>query len=76
MFFGDFNQSVILPQIAKEFISEFDESMPDERVLMQPFSFEIEVPEYVISKIGISAIYKTLSESSTLSLVMDEKEEF
>ncbi len=59
-----------LPTIAILFIGKFDRSTPEERVLMTPFSFEIEVPEYVIDKIGISTIYKVLSESSTLEMVM------
>jgi len=66
---------VCLPKSAINFIRKFDMLSPSERVLMTPFSFEIEVPEYVISKIGISQIYKTLSESRTLELVMN-KEEF
>lgn len=59
-----------LPWEAQQFITKFDSLQPEERVLMSPFSFEIEVPEYVIDKIGISNIYKVLSESRTLEMVM------
>src|SRR6187551_317344 len=66
---GGFNMCqdmAYLPSIAILNRSRFDSIQPHERVLMTPFSFEIEVPKYVISKIGISQIYKVLSESSTL----------
>lgn len=62
--------STPLPQSATNFIDMFDKSTPEQRVNMTPFSFELEVPEYVIEKIGISTIYKVLSESSTLQMVM------
>jgi hypothetical protein len=61
---------VILPNIAAHNRCLFDGKTPEERVLMSPFSFEIEVPEYVIERIGISTIYKVLSESSTMEMVM------
>jgi hypothetical protein len=61
---------IYLPVSAAEFIFAFDNLNPEERVLMYPFSFEIEVPEYVIERIGISTIYKVLSESSTMEMVM------
>lgn len=61
---------VILPEIAISNRRRFDSLQPHQRLLMTPFSFEIEVPEYVISRIGISTIYKVLSESSTLEMVM------
>ena len=61
---------IILPQIAVKNRDQFDSIQPHQRVLMSPFSFEIEVPEYVISKIGIGEIYRVLSESKTLELVM------
>lgn len=66
----DSKSRIELPQVATNFIKKFDKLSPSERVLMQPFSFEIEVPEYVIEKIGIGQIYKVLSESSTLEMVM------
>jgi len=62
--------AVQLPEFVSRFIEEFDESSQEQRISMSPFSFEIEVPEYVISKIGIGQVYKVLSESRTLELVM------
>lgn len=66
----DINTKIVLPRDVSDFIESFDSSSPSKRVLMTPFSFEIEVPEYVISKIGIGQVYKVLSESRTLELVM------
>src|SRR6478752_4345288 len=58
-----------LPQEAQDFIDQFDEADPFTRENMDPFSFEIEVPEFVIQQIGLSQIYKVLSESKTLEHV-------
>lgn len=62
-------ESIQLPPNAILFISIFDESQPEERVIMEPFSFEIDIPMDVIEQIGISEAYKILSESRTLELV-------
>ena len=60
-----------LPEIASSFIDEFDSLVdsPSRRVLMTPISFEIDVPNEVIESIGISQVYKILSESKTLEHV-------
>lgn len=58
----------ILPIEAQEFIDEFDESSPEDRLEMQPISFDIDVPASVIEKIGLSEVYRILSESKTLTL--------
>lgn len=58
-----------LPQEASEFISQFDFARPEKRIEMQPISFEIEVPQEVIDKIGIEEVTRILSESKTLELV-------
>lgn len=63
---GDYRTNVMLPDCAVSFIDDFDSLTPQDRVNMQPFSFELEVPEYVIEKIGIGEIMKVLSESKTL----------
>jgi hypothetical protein len=55
-----------LPIKACNFVSAFDRNFPEERVLMDPISFDIEVPEKVINSIGISQVEKILSESLTL----------
>jgi hypothetical protein len=36
---------------------------------MEPFSFEIGLPNIVISKIGIEEVYKILEETPSLDLV-------
>lgn len=69
----DHRSCVNLPQSAVSFIQRFDLLTPEERVKMQPFSFEIEVPDYVISKIGLGEIYRVLSESKSLELVMHKE---
>ena len=58
-----------LPNKAQEFIDEFDESLPHERKLMEPFTFEINIPENVIEMINIDEIYKVLETSTCLKLV-------
>lgn len=58
-----------LPNKAQEFIDEFDKSLPHQRKLMTPFSFEIEIPENVIEMINIDEIYKVLETSTCLKLV-------
>ncbi len=58
-----------IPAIAQQFIRDFDEASPTDRTLMEPFSFEIDVPNEVIDMIGIGQVYKVLSESNTLELV-------
>jgi len=62
-------KTISLPLIASKFIIKFDDSNPTERVLMEPISFDIDVPNEVIEEIGISSVYKILSESKTLELV-------
>lgn len=51
-----------LPNIAQEFILNFDTSTPQERLLMQPISFEIDVPDKVIDSIGIEQVKQVLSD--------------
>lgn len=57
-----------LPAKATMFIVEFDNSSPEERERMQPMSFEIDVPEEVINRIGLDEVKKLLSESKTMEL--------
>jgi hypothetical protein len=59
-----------LPDEAREFISEFDNSTPEQRAAMQPISFTIEVPDSVIDKIGIEQVTEILSKSETLTRVI------
>lgn len=58
-----------LPPSATKFIRLFDSLPKPLRVLLPEFSFEINVPQEVIEKIGINEVYKILSESKTLELV-------
>lgn len=51
------------------FVIQFDNKSPEERVLMKPFSFEIEVPEEVINQIGIQEAIDIINKSETLNLV-------
>jgi hypothetical protein len=67
--FTSLNDLVGLPSEATHFIHLFDSLDAHSRVQMEPFSFEIEVPEFVIQTIGIGQIYKVLSESKTLEHV-------
>lgn len=61
---------VSLPSEAVEFIINFDCAVPADRPNLPEFSFEIDVPSEVIEKIGLQEVYKILSESRTLELVM------
>lgn len=63
--------SIPLPMEAQNFIIRFDRlrEYPAQRLNMEEFTFEIEVPQSVIDKIGIDEVHKILSESKTLELV-------
>ena len=70
----DANKYTYVPCVdrpAAKFVAQFDGSTPEERVLLPEFSFEIDVPSEVIEKIGIGEVYRVLSESKTLELVME-----
>jgi hypothetical protein len=59
-------------QAVSDFIWGFDHlwNSPEERLNLPELSFEIEVPDSVIQSIGISEVYRILSESKTLEMVM------
>jgi hypothetical protein len=61
-----------LPQAAAKFMVAFDEleDDPQKRLDLPETSFEVDVPNKVIERIGISEAYRILSESKTLELVM------
>jgi hypothetical protein len=61
--------AIALPYNAINAIDEFDNSTPEERLQMSPFSFEIEVPDEVIERIGISQVNEILSKSKNLERV-------
>lgn len=64
----DVDHAIPLPDIAKSFIWSFDHAAPEARVLMQPLSFDIELPDWVIEKIDISELKPLLENHSTLKL--------
>lgn len=69
--------TIALPKRAQNFIEKFDEigciidveATIKKRLAMTPISFKIKVPSKIIDQIGISEVYKILSESRTLELV-------
>jgi hypothetical protein len=68
--YEDVGIGIKLPWEATLFIINFDKAPTDEhRAAMQPISFDIEVPDEVIEKIGINQVHKILSESKTLEYV-------
>jgi hypothetical protein len=62
---------VALPIEVSGRIGDFDRLSNDPlaRLELPEYSFEIEVPDYVLNQIGIGQAYKVLSESKTLELV-------
>lgn len=61
---------MLLPREAQLFIYAFDNATPEQRLALPEISFEIDLPNEVIEMIGIGEVYKVLSESITLELVM------
>jgi hypothetical protein len=51
------------------FINKFDSLTPSARIAAPEFSFELEVPEYVINSIGIQEALDIIEKSETLTLV-------
>lgn len=58
-----------LPEIARNFIREFDRKTPEERMAMNPLSFEIEIPDIVIDTINIDEVKALLTNHPTMELV-------
>jgi len=58
-----------LPKSARRFIQNFDRASYYGRCTMSPISFEIDVPDSVIEKIGLDEVRRILAESKTLELV-------
>lgn len=61
-------RKIKLPKEAEDFMKAFDklEETPSERLNLPEISFDIDVPDNIIQSIGISQVYKVLSESKTL----------
>lgn len=62
---GNLHPLIYLPGNAKDFIREFDDLNPDERILLPELEFEIDLPQAVIDAINIDDIVK----SETLELI-------
>lgn len=62
--------TIPLPEKAGLFILEFDSlaSYPHDRLKMEEFSFEIDIPEKVLNEINIDEIKEVLKTSKTLEL--------
>ena len=62
---------ISLPITAVTFIGTFDNlhHTPEKRLELPELSFEIDVPYYILEQVGISEVYKILSESKTLECV-------
>ncbi len=58
-----------LPNEAKKFVNKFDYSKPEQREALPPFSFEIEVNDNIIDRIGIKEAEEIIANSLTLELV-------
>ena len=67
-YLGDENYTV-LPAIASNFITIFDNLSPKERVEMSELEFEVEVPDEVIEKINIEELKPLLENHPTLQLI-------
>ena len=61
-----------LPVAAIEFTTVFDAMHPVQRLDIEPFSFEIDVPDTIIDKIGTAEITELLEHSESLKLIEDE----
>ena len=59
----------IFPPAVFSWIKEFDNSTPEERITMQPISFEIEIPDAVIEQINIDELRPLLTNHPTIELV-------
>lgn len=66
--FGGYG-NVKQPDDIHRWILMFDDAGPKERLNLPEISCEIELPQQVIERIGISEVYRVLSESKTLELV-------
>ena len=56
-----------LPEAAMDFIVEFDEATPLQRVEMTPIAFDIDVPEELVSLLGLDYIHKIIEEQPQLA---------
>lgn len=66
---GDVKDIMTLPLEAQDFIEAFDDAGPEERVKMNPISFEVNVPDSLIQKINIDELKPLLENHPTLAIV-------
>lgn len=57
------------PSNMSAYITQFDKLSPKERLLMPEEEFEVDVPDQVINKIGISQATEIISRSLTLEIL-------
>lgn len=64
-------EEIFLTKEAMEFMQEFDKlkKTPEARLLMPEFSFEIEIPDSIVSKINIEGAFKKLENHENLELI-------
>lgn len=69
----DYEHTIEMTADIAWFIRCFDVASPAQRLNMREESFIVDVPDSIIEKIGISQVYKILSESKTLEYVGGER---
>jgi hypothetical protein len=69
MIYGETTKIADLPRNATNFIKRFDKAIPEQRVKMKPFEFEIELTKEALDLITIDEITKVLETSTTLEIV-------
>jgi hypothetical protein len=61
-------ENIPMPEDAINFVSDFDDASPEQRLAMPELEFEITVPEWLIAKTDISEITRHLQNHPTLTL--------
>lgn len=64
-----YDHLIKVPKDARNFIINFDNSTPEQRLEMNEFSFEIDVPEELINEISIDEVHEVLKKTPSLELV-------
>jgi hypothetical protein len=60
---------IMLPEVAKQFVSRFDQASTEHRCSMSPFEFEVTIPEAVLDVITIDDLTRIAETSETLEVV-------
>lgn len=61
-----------LPREAQQFICRFDSLSPEERMKMEPFSFEVELTDEFLENVNFPEMEEMLKEINHLELVKEE----